>query len=206
MNNNTNAASSPAPRVWWGLRMHRALLPDYNLRATIYWWTMFLMGSVALLVAAWQVQALPWPVLAQIVAGGALAVVAGFFPVRIPGSKNSFVAGEVFIFLLLLMHGPWAAVMASAGEAFVGSYRSSKRWSSRLASPAISALAIALGGLLLQGMRALIGEAAVHNAALVLLTSTAVAFVYFVLNTLLVSFVFTLKRAERFDTRAFTAG
>ncbi len=205
MNNNTNAASSPAPRIWWWLRMHRALLPDYNLRATIYWWTMFLMGSVALLVAAWQVQALPWPVLAQIVAGGALAVVAGFFPVRIPGSKNSFVAGEVFIFLLLLMHGPWAAVMASAGEAFVGSYRSSKRWSSRLASPAISALAIALGGLLLQGMRALIGEAAVHNAALVLLTSTAVAFVYFVLNTLLVSFVFTLKRAERFDTRAFIA-
>ena len=46
-----------------------------------------------------------------------IAMLAGVFPVRIPRSKNSFAAGEVFIFLLLLLHGPAAATLAAAGEA-----------------------------------------------------------------------------------------
>ena len=73
-------------------------------------------------------------------------MLAGFFPVRVPGSKNSFAAGEVFIFLLLLMHGPAAAALAAAGEALVGSWRSSKRWTSRIVSPALAAVAMFCAG------------------------------------------------------------
>ena len=54
-----------------------------------------------------------------------IAMLAGVFPVRIPRSKNSFAAGEIFIFLLLLVHGAGAAALAAAGEAGVGSYRTS---------------------------------------------------------------------------------
>ena len=115
-------------------RLHQALMPDYNRKVTIYWWSTVVLGCVALLGALWELRLLSSGVVAQVAIGTAFAVAAGFFPVRIPGSKNSFVAGEVFIFLLLLMHGPAAATVAAAGEAFVGSYRSSKRWTSRIAS------------------------------------------------------------------------
>jgi hypothetical protein len=84
----------------------------------------------------------------QVSVGMAIAMLAGVFPVRIPHSKNSFAAGEIFIFLLLLIHGPAAAVLAAAGEAFVGSYRTSRRWTSRIVSPAMAALAMFAGRLL----------------------------------------------------------
>jgi hypothetical protein len=48
-----------------------------------------------------------------VAAGAVLAMLAGFFPVRIPRTKNSFAAGEIFMFLLLLMHGPEAAALAA---------------------------------------------------------------------------------------------
>ena len=114
-------------------------MPDYNRKATLYWWSMVALGSGLLGHALWEMHTMPLSVLPQLLAGTALAVLAGFFPVRIPGSKNSFVAGEVFIFLLLLMHGTSAATIAAAGEAFVGSWRSSKRWTSRIGSPAMAA-------------------------------------------------------------------
>ena len=117
-------------------------MPDYNRQATVYWWSMVALGSLALAYAAWEVHDLSWTVLAQILIGTGFAVAAGFFPVRIPGSKNSFVAGEVFIFVLLLIHGPAAATLAAAGESFVGSYRSSKRWTSRIGSLAMAAVAM----------------------------------------------------------------
>jgi hypothetical protein len=40
-------------------------------------------------------------------------------------------AGELFIFLMLLLHGPAAAGLAAAGEGCVGSMRTSRRWTSR---------------------------------------------------------------------------
>ena len=104
-------------------RLHQALMPDYNRKATIYWWSMVLLGSAVILYSLWAVRAMPINVLAQIFVGGALAAIAGFFPVRIPGSKNSFVAGEIFIFLLLLMHGAPAATLAAAASKRSDRYR-----------------------------------------------------------------------------------
>ena len=69
-------------------------MPDYNRKATLYWWSMVALGSGLLGHALWEMHTMPLSVLPQLLAGTALAVLAGFFPVRIPGSKNSFVAGE----------------------------------------------------------------------------------------------------------------
>jgi hypothetical protein len=80
--------------------------------------------------------------LSVVLAGVALAMLAALFPVRIPRWKNSFTAGEIFIFLLLLMQGPAAATLAAAGEGLLGSWRTSRRWTSRLASPAMASLAM----------------------------------------------------------------
>ena len=115
---------------------------------------------------------------------------------RIPGSKNSFAAGEIFIFLLLLMHGPSAAVLAAAGEALVGSMRSSKRWTSRLVSPALAAIAMGVAGntlhAALQGLRAL----GMLNEVVLLVVAMTFAIGYFLLNTSLITVIPHLKRNE----------
>src|SRR5512147_2361263 len=112
----TLAAGRTTP---WG-RLHGALMPDYNRQATVYWWTMVTIGALVLAYCAAEVLKLPRQALLQIIAGAAIATLAGFFPVRIPRSTNSFAAGEIFIFLVLLLHGAPAASLAAAGEALVG--------------------------------------------------------------------------------------
>jgi len=135
------SAVTPAssPSAW--VRLHRAFMPDYNRKATAYWWLVVMLGALALLASLQTLAAAPATVWWQIAAGTAIAMLAGFFPMRIPHSKNSFAAGEIFIFLVLLMHGPAAATLAAAGEALVSSWRTSRRWTSRIVSPAMAAVA-----------------------------------------------------------------
>ncbi len=185
------AQELPALR-WWS-RLHGALMPDYNRKATAYWWLMVVLGSATLVRSVLDViddSPLDW---LQIAAGMAIAMLAGFFPVRVPRSKNSFAAGEIFVFLLLLIHGPGAAALAAAGEALVGSWRTSKRWTSRIVSPAMAALAMYLAGTLF--------TAGLHrmpdNGGLLILATMAFGMVFFLLNTLLVTAVPRLKRNER---------
>lgn len=178
-------------------RLHAALMPDYNRQATVYWWTVVVLGGVAF---AWSLQSvgmrLSGTQLMQVAVGVGVAMLAGLFPVRIPGSKNSFAAGEIFIFSLLLLHGPAAATLASAGEAMVGAARTSKRWTSRIASPAMAALAMLCAGSLLEAALAGLHSLGWEGAAVLLVAATAFALVYFVINTLLVALVPKLKRNE----------
>jgi diguanylate cyclase (GGDEF)-like protein/PAS domain S-box-containing protein len=184
------------PQTPWWTALHAALMPDYNRKAATYWWVMVLLGLGSLGLALHQVAALPLAAQARVAIGCAVAMLAGLYPVRIPGSKNSFAAGEIFIFLLLLMHGPAAAVLAAAGEALVGSMRSSKRWTSRLVSPAVAAIAMGITGNTLhaavQGLRTL----SVLNEVVLLLVAMAFAIGYFLVNTSLITVIPHLKRNE----------
>jgi diguanylate cyclase (GGDEF)-like protein/PAS domain S-box-containing protein len=189
----TNGTGSE-PRVatpWWR-RLHAALMPDYNRKATMYWWSVVALGALAVAVALWQVADESPTDWLMIAAGAAIAMLAGIFPVRIPRSKNSFAAGEIFIFLLLLIHGPDAAALAAAGEAFVGSYRTSKRWTSRIASPAMAALAMYAAGSVLQ----LALQQMPGSAGGLIVATMLFSLAYFVMNTLLVTAVGRFKRNE----------
>jgi diguanylate cyclase (GGDEF)-like protein/PAS domain S-box-containing protein len=177
--------------AWWD-RLHTALMPDYNRKATLYWWAVVLLGAVSLVVALGQVAAESPAAWLMIACGTGIAMLAGIFPVRIPRAKNSFAAGEIFIFLLLLIHGPDAAALAAAGEAFVGSCRTSKRWTSRIASPAMAALAMYSAGSVLHWVLARIPDSPGGLVAATMLFSLA----YFVVNTLLVTAVGRFKRKE----------
>src|SRR5882762_7548498 len=163
--NAPDATASPASIAWW-LRLHRALMPDYNRKTAVYWWAVVALGAASVGLSLIRVAALPAGATLQLAVGIAVAMIAGAFPVRIPRSKSSFAAGEIFIFLLLLMHGPAAAALASAGEAGVGAMRTSTRWTSRIASPAMAAVAMFLTGSLLDVLAAtmksheLLGEGA----------------------------------------------
>src|SRR5450432_1837568 len=190
-----NATNETAGDAWWR-RLHHGLMPDYNRQATVYWWVMVLLGAAVLVNALRSLLALPPASLAQVGAGVVIAMLAGLFPVRIPRSKNSFAAGEIFIFLLLFLHGPAAATLAAACEAFVGSWRTSKRWTSRLASPAIGCIAMYCAGSLLQlGIEAAQSLGA-YGAALLLLASMLCAVFDFALSTVLITAVLYLKRDQ----------
>ncbi|MBC7942575.1 MAG: hypothetical protein H7Z19_22960, partial [Chitinophagaceae bacterium] len=187
---------APAPTLWWA-RVHAALMPDYNRQAAAYWWLMVAAGVGACIHAlGWLTQQTP-SVAAQVLVGMAIAMGAGIFPVRVPHSTHSFAAGETFIFLLLLMHGPQAALLAAAGEAAVGSYRTSKRWTSRLASPAMAALAMwAAGTVFAAGEQALGPQRLDHGGGLLVVMAMLFALGYFFCNTLLVTAVARLKRRQ----------
>jgi diguanylate cyclase (GGDEF)-like protein/PAS domain S-box-containing protein len=172
-------------------------MPDYNLKAAVYWWVVVVAGGLFLAFQVRELIALPAADLGVSLAGALLAMLAALFPIRIPRWKTAFTAGEIFIFLLLLLQGPAAATLAAAGDGLLGSWRSSKRWSSRLASPAMAGLAMfAVGSVLTAGLNVL-QQRGLDNAGVMLAATTASAVVYFVVNTLLMTAVLYLKRNAR---------
>jgi diguanylate cyclase (GGDEF)-like protein/PAS domain S-box-containing protein len=197
-------SASPAPAAPWQ-RLHAALMPDYNRRATAYWWTVVLLGAGALGWSAMQVAELPGSLALQILVGCVITMLAGLFPVRIPGSNNSFAAGEIFIILLLLVYGPVAAVLAAACETGVGALRTSKRWTSRIISPAASALSMLVMGSALHACIDLLTPHTALGEAGILLLAMVFAVAHFLLNMLLITTVLQLKRGERLNLPAFFA-
>ena len=195
MNATADLVIDAESRPWW-VRAHRDLLPDYNRKAASYWWAMALLGTAILVYTLRTLLALPGPDRLQVGAGVAIAMLAGVFPVRIPRSKNSFAAGEIFIFLLLLLHGPEAATMAAAGEALIGSWRTSRRWSSRIASPAMASVAMFGTGSLLYAVIGNTRAPGLYNPGLLLVATMLCAVLYFVLNTALITAVPHLKRNQ----------
>ena len=189
----TPTSTTAAASAWW-LRAHAGLLPDYNRKARAYWWTVVLIGTAILAHSLHTVFALPAGELLRLWVGIGVAMIAGLFPVRIPRSKNSFAAGEVFIFLLLLMHGPAAAALAAAGEGLIGSWRTTGRWSSRIASPAMACIAMFSTGSVLQAGIGVLRSQHLDNAGVLLLATMTTAVLYFVVNTVLITAVPHLKR------------
>jgi diguanylate cyclase (GGDEF)-like protein/PAS domain S-box-containing protein len=179
-------------------RIHRWLMPDYNPQATAYWWAVVLVGMALVVYSFTRLAGQPGSTWAQVGVGAAIAMLAGVFPVRIPQVRNSFAAGEIFIFLLLLLHGPAAATLAAAGESAVGAWRTSKRWTSRIGSPAMSAVAMWTTGSVLDVTIRALNERGLTNAGLQIVVAMLFGVTYFVLNTLLVTTVPRLKRNERF--------
>ena len=185
----------PANAPWWA-RLHAALMPDYNRAASLYWWLMVLVGAAVALVCLSQLLQMPWQAWLQWAVGVLLAVGAGLFPMRLPGRKNSFAAGEIFLFLVLLVLGPAAAALAAAAEALTGSWRTSRRWTSRIASPAIAVLAMASTGALLHAVLGALQRTGHDEAAATLAAALGFSVLYFAVNSVLMSAVLRLKRNE----------
>jgi hypothetical protein len=142
----TANAGAVVQRTPWYVHLHRELMPDYNTKAAVYWYLVVLFGGGTVLHCVLGLTAESRGALIRIALGVAIAMLAAVLPVRIPRSKHSLAAGETFIFLLLLLQGPATATLAAAGEAGLGAFRTSKRWTSRIASPAMAALAMFVSG------------------------------------------------------------
>jgi diguanylate cyclase (GGDEF)-like protein/PAS domain S-box-containing protein len=174
------------------LQMH-----DYSPEAKVFWWTTALLGLVVLSIALATIAGFERGAILQIVLGATFAAVTGIFPVRIPGAKTSIAGAEIFVFLLLLLYGPAAAAFAAAAEAAVGSWRTSDRWTSRLGSPAMAALAMYGCGTAFTFALHALQSGGDTGLGIVFGMLLLLAFAYCATSTLLMASLITLKRGER---------
>jgi len=167
-------------------------MKDYGPAARRYWWSITGLGYAVVAYAIYVVAGYDWPVLVQVLGGAAVAGVVALFPVRIPGTKTSIAGGEIFIFLALLLYGIEGAVLAAALEGLVGSWRTSKRWTSRIGTPAMTTISILIAGAALTALRAHVPDNAMGKAVL-LSGMLLLGVLYFAANTLLTSTLIALK-------------
>ena len=170
-------------------------MSDYNANARRYWWTMLVAGFVAIVYSVDAVvDGGPW-LIAQTMIGLTVVALTGLFTVKIPGAKTSIAAAELFIFLMLMLFGPAPACLAAAVEGAVGSYRTSKRWTSRLGGPAMAAIAMLGCGEAFTGLLRAVDMTTRTSLLLGVLTGTAA--LYAIVQTHLFGTLIALKRAER---------
>ncbi|MBL8349267.1 MAG: EAL domain-containing protein [Burkholderiaceae bacterium] len=187
------AGPAPSP-VMGGGTVLRGLLPDYNRAAAAYWWLLAVAGALALVMALGELADEPSQTAWQVVFGSMIAAIVGMFPLRIPKTKNSIAAGDIFIFLLLLVHGPHAAVIAATAEAAACAWRTSGRWSSRIAGPAAAASSMLACGTAFHWAMAALGRAGVAGDGVSFGAILVFAGAYFVVGPTVVTTVIYLKR------------
>ena len=176
-------------------------MDDYTPQAKAYWWTTTLIGAAALGLALQDLSQLDGAIMLQVACGIAIAALSGLFPVRIPGTKTSLAGAELFIFLLLLVYGPAAATIAAAAEAAVGSCRTSQRWTSRIGSPTMAAMAMyGCGAAFTLATSAARIEGLLSNSWLFVVLFTF-ASGYFACSTLLMASLISLKNGKAVDVR-----
>jgi diguanylate cyclase (GGDEF)-like protein/PAS domain S-box-containing protein len=172
-------------------------MDDYNPSAKAYWWITAILGAIVVVLAVRSVAALPALSIAQVAVGVIIAGVTGAYPLRVPGGKTSVTGAEIFIFMVLLMNGPAAAALAAAAEAAVASYRTSRRWTSRLGSPAMAGLAMyACGTLYAAAVERLATHFGAPSLLMQLLLLFPMALAYFATGTLLMASLITLKQRQ----------
>jgi diguanylate cyclase (GGDEF)-like protein/putative nucleotidyltransferase with HDIG domain len=121
-------------------------LSDYNRPAKTYWLLMVLAGVS---VFGWAVfgcfrfSRFEWAGFAGLLV---LVVLAGSNPIRIPNTRSSFTAGDVFIFLGVVFLGIPAAIVLGVFDAFVSSRRTSTKAASWIAAPAMMAITVLVSG------------------------------------------------------------
>ena len=169
---------------------------DYAPAARRFWWACVVAGFAILGWAIGRAASLEAAAQMQILALAAVAAVVGLFPVRIPGTKMSVAGGEIFIFLALVLHGPAAAILVCAVEGAIASWRTSRRWTSRIGTPAMVAIAMFACGLVFEAGRSAIAAAGYGTPALIT-ALMAFGMLYFAGNTGLTSTLLALKRGER---------
>lgn len=121
-------------------------MSDYNRAARTYWAAAVLAGTP---LCVWAVLRCVNFAPAQWMQLFGLFVLTGLIathPIRIPGTKASFTAGDTFTFLALILLGIPAAILIGATDSFVSSRRTSQRLASWIAAPSMMAVAVFLSG------------------------------------------------------------
>jgi diguanylate cyclase (GGDEF)-like protein/PAS domain S-box-containing protein len=197
----------PAPPVLdaaatgWRQRFVAAHFHDYSPAALRMWLAITLAGALALAASLWAMGSPAAP--DRLHTGFALlfVAVAAWFPVQLPRTKYSISAADVFVFLMLSVLGTAPAVLATGLEVLIGSWRGTKRLSSRISSPAAAMAAMAVCGALFQALWPLLAGQGLSPAMAKLIVLLPVAIVPFALPTLALMATVTLRKGVWPDLR-----
>jgi diguanylate cyclase (GGDEF)-like protein/PAS domain S-box-containing protein len=197
----------PAPPVLdaaatgWRQRFVAAHFHDYSPAALRMWLAITLAGALALAASLWAMGSPAAP--DRLHTGVALlfVAVAAWFPVQLPRTKYSISAADVFVFLMLSVLGTAPAVLATGLEVLIGSWRGTKRLSSRISSPAAAMAAMAVCGALFQALWPLLAGQGLSPAMAKLIVLLPVAIVPFALPTLALMATVTLRKGVWPDLR-----
>jgi diguanylate cyclase (GGDEF)-like protein/PAS domain S-box-containing protein len=187
-------ASAPTDLKATGIRQR--FFPDYNAAAAAYWLALTASGLVATGFAVVKVASLPPSHVWQVLAITLVAAIVAMFPLRIPKTKYSIAAGDIFIFLLLLLHGAEAAVFGAAAESAAIAWRTTPRWSSRVFSPAAAAIAMLVCAQTFESVVTAMPRAGMAGDGAVFVATMLFAATYFVVGPTLVATVVHLKRNQ----------
>ncbi len=176
------------------------------------WLAIAFAGGVALLAAMGVMFSSAAPDRLQTGVALLFVAVAACFPVHIPRTKYSIGAADVFVFLMLSVLGTAPAVLAVGLEGLIGSWRGTKRLSSRISTPAAAMASMAVCGLIFQSLWPLLVEQGFSEPIAKLIVLLPAAMVPFVLPTLALMATVTLKKGawpnlrEWFSSFSWLAG
>jgi len=178
-------------------RFRQAHLYDYNGAATAAWAGLVVLGLASIAWALIAVAADGLPAFGPVAAGLLLVALAAWFPVHIPRTAYAVNVSDIFIFTMLALAGPAAAVLAAGVDGGVGAFRASKRLTGRLSTPAAGSVAMFVAGHAHVALGAMLQAAGLGAQAASFGALCAVALIYFVFSTLPLNAVLSLKRGTR---------
>lgn len=169
-------------------------MSDYNRNARAYWWTTTLLGALAFGCAVFGVFRLDINGRLGVAALMAVVFLAALRPITIPGTKTSITPGDIFVFLTALFWGAPAATLVAATDALAGSWRTSRRWTSRLGGPALMSVAALTSASLFQWTLDWLNRSDILAAPTLLAALLLFSAVHFALNTLLTAAHHAIKK------------
>jgi diguanylate cyclase (GGDEF)-like protein/PAS domain S-box-containing protein len=197
----TPSSDTAAAAPGWRPRFLLAHFHDYTPAAMRMWLAIALAGLLALIAALGAMLSLAAPDRLHTTVALLFVAVAAWFPVQIPRTKYSIGAADVFVFLMLSVLGPPAAVLAVGLEGAIGAWRGSKRLSSRISTPAAAMASMAICGALFEALWPLLVGLGLKAPTAKLIVLLPVAFVPFVLPTFALMATVTLKKGRWPDLR-----
>jgi diguanylate cyclase (GGDEF)-like protein/PAS domain S-box-containing protein len=197
----TDQAAAAGP---WARFRERHLF-DYAPAALRLWLVIGSAGGIALAHALWRLSDVAPAGLWPVAAGLAAVALAAAFAVQIPRTKYSFSAADVFTFTLLATQGAPVAVLAAGLDGLIGTWRTSKRLSSRISTPAAAMAAMALSALAFGALRDVLVQAGLAPPPATLAALVATAPLPLLLTTQPLIAMLALKRGAPLQPLAWLA-
>jgi diguanylate cyclase (GGDEF)-like protein/PAS domain S-box-containing protein len=193
------------PRIRFPGSFWQAHLYDYNGGAAAAWVGLVALGCASLVWALFAVTAGGMPLLGPVSAGLLLVALAAWFPVHIPRTSYAIGVSDIFIFTMLAMAGPAAAVLAAALDGAIGAFRASRRLTGRLSTPASGAVAMFVAGHAQVALSAGLEMSGLAATAAAFAALCAVALLYFAFSTLPLTWMLSLKRGTPLSLKRWWA-
>jgi len=174
----------------------RAHLFDYPPAARAAWVAIVTCGGAALGWALWQLLALHSAQTGPVLLALSLVALAANLALKLGRSSYTLSVADVFIFTALATLGTPVAVLAAGVDGAIGTWRTSKRLSSRISSPAAAMAAMAVCGVAFDAVRAGVERLGQPGEVATLAALCLVALVPFVLTTGPLTAMMSLKHGK----------